>query len=183
MPSRPDVVLVMLGLSKIYDYTLSDPLIEIWNRVLRDLSKAELEFAVDEYVRGGSPFFPKPGQIYQLVRPNQKIENAEADAQIIVEKIYSVQASVGTDAEGCAKARERIGEAGWEYIKLVGGWYVFWMRCQTEGVDSTIKSQTRKALLGLMNQQKQTEVRTQIEFKNLAQQIGLKMQSIPEKKD
>lgn len=144
---REDILLAMKGLSEIYERKITDDLMSIWQSVLKDLSQEELAKGVEAYVLDPSrDFFPKPGQIYALARPQG---NKEEEAALITDRIFACLSSHGKDDYGTKRAREKIGELGWMYIEQTGGWSKFGLELDNGDVP-TMKSQARKSIMGLI---------------------------------
>ena len=133
---------------------LSEDLIIAWNLILGDLSRQELADALETFLKSDqSKFFPKPGQLYALARPQPDLEG---EAALLTDKIYYCLESYGSDAYGTERAKERIGELGWVYIQNLGGWTKF---TTTVGMVEMSelggeKARTRKSLMGILERQK-----------------------------
>lgn len=149
---RPDIVTTLLGLGQIYEKRITDELVQIWCNVLKEISPEELTTAVKAYVIDPkNVFMPKPGQIYGIARPQP---DKEEEAALIVDRIFHALRSHGTDAYGTERAKDKIGEFGWNYILQVGGWHSFVGSVRSEDDVPIIKSQIRKSLMGLIQRQR-----------------------------
>jgi hypothetical protein len=142
----------LYGLSKIFDQNISDELVSIWSVVLGDLTDEELLKSVKAYcLDAESKYFPKPGQIYRLARPEM---NTKEETAWISDQIFTSLRLYGTDAIGTERARHKIGEIGWAWIISCGGWASFVTSVISEEQVPTLKAQCRMALLGLMAKKK-----------------------------
>lgn len=166
------------GLAVIYDREVTKDLVDIWCAVLSDLSEEEIIAGVTTYVRNDNPFFPKPGQIYALIRPQQ---NGEQEATLIAERIISQLGPNGGPSEFNAKrAKLRIGEIGWKYIQEYrNGWAAFSDSFDEDTNLETAKSQIRKGLMSLLidKNASMTLLANGESQRNLAS-FGLEMRSI-----
>ncbi len=145
----------MKGLTVMYGKQCTPEMLELYETILRPLTVEQLVLAVRLWIEDPKHvFFPLPAQLKSMVVIKMDPEN---EAAMVVEQICYAQASYGTDSIGMERARKKIGELGWSLIEMKGGWNRFWHELQ-EGVDGTIKSQLRKALIGLMDQKKQGDV-------------------------
>jgi hypothetical protein len=148
---RRNIIFTLKGLTEIYDKVVSDELIEIWVSILKDLTPEELAKGVHAYVIGNHPFFPKPGQIYVLARPQI---DTDQEASLIADRIFSSIRSYGTDPLGTERARNKIGELGWQYIQNEAGWDSFSRSIKSEDDIPILKAQVRRSLMGLIERKK-----------------------------
>lgn len=140
-----------LGLTKIYDQELTDDLVDIWATIFEGFSEEEFIQAIVKYcLDPGSKFFPKPGQIYSLARPES---DPTSKAAVIADSIFTALARFGADAVGKQKARDLIGDIGWQWVERNGGWQAFSQSGIVNEQVPTLKAQCRMALIGLLLQQ------------------------------
>lgn len=170
---RADIVELLIGFGDAYEKVISDPLIQIWNSVLGDLSPEEVAFGAKLYLRGPTcAFFPKPGQIYQLARPPV---DYETEATLIVDEIFALTWCGANDGD---RAKKSLSERAWAYIEQRGGWYKFASEMQQGGINLDIlKSQMRKGVMGM--QQRQTNATLALENKEVSlKSLGITMKSL-----
>jgi hypothetical protein len=151
MIQRSDIRHAMLGLSKIYKEELTKELIEIWETVLDELTETEIKSAVRQYILNPkNVFFPKPGQIYGLVR----IENTDEEAIFIANQIVGAISRIGPYRSEDAKTY--LGEIGWAVVCLRGGWQEV---CNVESNDQIgiLTAQLRDATKGIIGRKKRGE--------------------------
>ena len=169
--------MALKGLAEIYDKKITNDLMKIWNAVLQELTEEELAKGIKAYVLDPKhEFFPKPGQIYGLARPQG---NKEEEAALIVDRIFFALSSYGKDSYGTRRAREKIGELGWLYIENQGGWDQFGSGVENDSVP-TLKSQARKSIMGLI-QRKRSDMPMTPEQENKVitlQSLGIEMKKL-----
>lgn len=157
MKTKSDIVTLLKGFCDAYEKPMTEPLINIWATVLGDLSPEELSRASKEYLRGPNcAFFPKPGQIYQLARPDQ----SEGEASLIADRIWAA-CSYGTDSVGTERAKTFIGELGWAVVENHGGWSSFNRSVTSIDQGPILKAQWRKSVSEMMLKKKRGEPITQ----------------------
>ncbi len=145
---RKDILMALRGLAEVYEKTLTEGLIKIWDRVLSDVSEEELASAVERYLKGpDSNFFPKPGTIYSLAKA---IPDLETEAAWISEMIFTSVRLYGGDPIGTERARIKIGSVGWAYVISKGGWETIRTSVKSDDDIPIFQAQTRKALIGLI---------------------------------
>lgn len=114
---RSDITEVVLAFGEAYQKTISDNIIQYWNQVLNDISPVELTRAVKTYLTGPEcKFFPQPGQIYALAKP----DDTKEEAVILAAKIIGAISKFGPYR--VTDVKEYLGELGWEVVTLRGGW-------------------------------------------------------------
>lgn len=146
------ILSALRGFAEIYDKPISDELQKIWTNVLSDLTQDELDRAVKAYILDPkNVFFPKPGQIYGLAKPQG---DKEEEAALIADRIFTCLRDHGSDSFGTNRARTRIGELGWNAIQNQGGWDAFIRSVISESDVSTLKSQMRKSIMGLIQRER-----------------------------
>lgn len=156
MKPRTDIAAILLGFCNAYEKQMTEALLQIWNTVLEELTSEELASASKAYLKSPEcPFFPKPGQIYLLARPN----HTEADSQLISERIWIALTRYGPDSLGEQRAKNFIAsDVGWALIENQGGWYSFYKNNNVD-IDSapTLKSQWRKSISSLEHKKQRGE--------------------------
>jgi len=165
------------GLARIFDQVVDAQLTAIWLSVLGELSDEELVTAVKAYcLDAESKFFPKPGQIYRLARPEF---DTKEEAAVIADHIFAALRAYGADSVGTAKARQKIGEIGWNWIINCGGWSTFVCRGIEEEQVPALQAQCRLAILGLLSKQKYDKESHSIKNKvRSLKDFGLAMKAI-----
>jgi hypothetical protein len=150
---RRDIAITLAGLGQVYEKEITESLIQIWCALLGELTEEELNAAVKAYCLDPelSRFMPKPGQIFGLARPQI---DREEEAAIVADSIFAAQRLYGADSVGTSRAQLKIGALGWEYIQAQGGWQVFWHSVTSTDEVPILKSQVRKALMGLIHRQR-----------------------------
>lgn len=146
----------MKGLTIMYGKECPRELLALYEKVLKPLTVEQLVMAVALWIEDPKHvWFPLPAQLKAMViiPPDR-----EAEAALIVDRMCSAQSSYGVDSVGTERAQNKIGEVGWAVIEAKGGWQRFWNDLQKEGVDGTIRSQLRKSVMGMMDQQKQEQI-------------------------
>jgi hypothetical protein len=142
----------LAGLTKIYEQELTDELVDIWTTIFEGISEQEFIQGIVKYcLDPESKFFPKPGQIYSLIRPES---DSNSQAALIADSIFTALRNYGADSIGKAKARSKIGEIGWQWVERIGGWQIFIESVVNEEQVPTLKAQCRMALKGLISKQK-----------------------------
>jgi len=176
---RADILKAMYGLGSVFKEKIDDNLIHIWCSVLKDLSPQELLMAVEVYCKDPeNKFFPRVGQIYGLARPKP---NFETEAQLLADRVYYAGCAYGADSEGIERARKKVGELGWKYIQNQGGFQKFIDLINEMGDPGTIKSQIRKSVIGLMEQnERQTRMESlEHQSRDVLKKLGVEMKVIP----
>ena len=138
----------MKALGELYDKQFSELLIDMWFSVLHDVTDQEFVNAIKAYVTDPkNVFFPKPAQILGLAKG---VLDVESQASLIADNVFYCLRSYGTDQIGEERAKSRMGDVGWAYIKNGGGWATFVQSIKDEADVPILKSQARKAIMGLL---------------------------------
>ncbi len=180
MVSMNRVILASLtGLGMVYRQKITKELLQIWEGVLGECTDQEILSALTIYARGDNAFFPKPGQIYSLIKAPKDLE---AEAMLITENIVSQVATSGGESEYNAKrARMKIGDIGWKYItEYRNGWASFSRSLDHQNLDIT-KSQIRKGLISLLTQ-KNAGISLPCEPQRSLSSFGIELRSTHEAK-
>jgi hypothetical protein len=143
------IVESLYALAALYDYEVPEEIIPIWQAALSDLTIEELNLAIKLYVLSNQPFFPKPGQLYSLIKNPFEVKT---QASNIADSIFTSVRLYGSDKVGTARARLKIGDIGWQYILNNGGWELFIESVSSEEVVPTMKAQARISIEGLITQ-------------------------------
>jgi hypothetical protein len=179
---RPVIIIQLNGLAVTYDKEVTKDMITIWEAVLSDLTDEEIRMAVTAYVRSDKGHFPRPGQIYSLVKPQ---ENEDHEAILITERIMSqIGPNGGDSAFNCNRAKMRIGEVGWRYItEYRSGWSAFCNSFDENTNLEVAKSQIRKALVGLLIQKNSSMsmIDNENEQPRSLRSFGIEMKSVGSK--
>ena len=147
---KSDLILESLyRLAALYDYDVPDEIIPLWQSTLSELTIEELKLSIKLYVLSNQPFFPRPGQLYSLIK---KPIEVKTQASNIADSIFSSVRLYGSDKVGTARARLKIGDIGWQYILNNGGWVLFIESVSSEEVVPTMKAQARISIEGLITQ-------------------------------
>jgi hypothetical protein len=175
--TKNTLMIQLHGLARIFDQVVDAQLTAIWLTVLGELSDEELVAAVKLYcIDAESKFFPKPGQIYRLARPEF---DTKEEAAIIADNIFAALRAYGTDSVGTERARLKIGEIGWNWIANSGGWDTFVNRGIEEEQVPVLQSQCRLAILGFLFKRKYDKESLQNETKvRSLKDFGLTIKSI-----
>jgi hypothetical protein len=141
------IINMLESLAIFYNLRLNDTVIEIFMACLQELTSQEVKVGFEKYMKSAdSKFFPRPGQIYELARPKL---SARAQASLVADTIFAL-INGPYDATGTEKARQKIGEVGWIWVKQMGGWQVL---CQSITCFSQVpimKAQCRDAIAALI---------------------------------
>jgi hypothetical protein len=171
---RNDIVAAVLGFGIVFDRSIPDELVQIWINTLNELSPGEIAFATKAYLLDPKlcQSFPKPGQIFSLARPT---ENKEEQAALIVDRIIYAARSYGKDEFNKNRAKIKIGPIGWQFIEHQGGWDNFLKGLISEEDVLILKSQARKSIMGIMDQEKNAANKEKIVT---LESLGVKMKEI-----
>ncbi len=142
---REDILTSLTGLACMFNVQLNKAAIDIWMRVLADLSPAEFQVALDKYLFDPQTgkYFPKPWQIYSIARPKR---NEEDEAVLIVDNMLYSQRHYGPDSIGEKRAMQKIGPIGWVYIQNTGGWAAFVNSILSEDDVPIVRAQLRRSI-------------------------------------
>lgn len=178
MSINPNVVWLLKALNKIYPpVPLDEDTLTIWNMVLGELTRPEFEMALATYLRSNSAFFPRPGQLFQLVRPD---EDSQQEAQLMADKIWNTMCSKGDDKQAIEEAKQKLGEIGWAYVESCGGWYGLKKRFQfVTGDPSSSIAQIRNSVQGILKRKKTGQILLPGGAGDVMKALGFEMKSIP----
>jgi hypothetical protein len=152
---RADILLALKVLSVSYNKVIDDDTYLVWEAVLRDLTPLEIDKAVMAYSRDPeNSFFPPPGKIYGLARPQG---DKEEEASLIADRIFAALRAYGTDTLGTDRAHMKIGDLGWTYIENQGGWPTFVGSVRSDDDVPILKAQCRRSIMGLI-QRKRSDI-------------------------
>lgn len=174
---QTEMVAVMAWLTHIYNQEITDALSDTWYELLGHLSREEFARAIKEYVLDPeSKFFPKPGQIMGIARP--KVQ-PEEESSLVVDLIFSAVQSYGADPIGEARAKKKIGEIGWQWVQIQGGWAKAIQSCPDNDSIPIWRAQTRKSIMGLMAARgKDMRVVPEIASEAQLKQLGVEMKKL-----
>ena len=155
MNPNPEILKVLSVFCTIHSKPITESLIQVWDLILSELTPEELALAAKDYATGSQcEFFPNPGQLYRLARPEV---NTEGEATLIAERLWSA-CSYGTDPIGETRAKTFINsEFGWAVVQNNGGWYTFNTSVTDMEQGPILKSQWRKAIVEMMGKKKRGE--------------------------
>lgn len=136
---------VLATLSRI---ELTDEMIHLYFVALQDLNLQQIRQACLAVIKGTKPFFPTAGELRAKLQPETK-----EDAAIIADAIFSALRLYGSDSVGTERAKNKIGDIGWAWIKSIGGWATFVTSVIDEEQVPTLKAQCRLSLLSLFSKQ------------------------------
>ena len=94
----------------------------------------------------------------------------------IADNVFTALRSYGVDLVGVARTKLKVGEIGWQYIELQGGWHMFVKSVTSESDIPILKAQARRSILHLLGKNKRG---TSTESKTvLLEQLGVKMREL-----
>lgn len=146
---RETIVEVLGWFSLAYKEDILPETVGLWCAVLFDVKPQDIRGASIQYLRGNSPFFPKPGQILAIARPTA---SAEQEASLVADALITAAESYGFDPIGVAKAEEKVGKLGVEYLRRNGGFEKFVLSIGHVDNITNVKAQLRRSITGLINQ-------------------------------
>jgi hypothetical protein len=115
---KKQIVEILEHLAIYYRETLSPIQLAMYAEDLSCLTPEQLAKAVKTYRQNPqNKFFPIPAALIAVIRP---VETELDDGQDIASRVIGAVAKFGS-YQG-EKAREYIGEVGWECVKRMGGW-------------------------------------------------------------
>lgn len=145
---RESILEILALFAMNYGGNLEDVPKALWEAVLHDLTDEEIKEGGIRYLRSGNPFFPKPGQIYEIIRPQSNLED---EASVVVDKIFSEIAKCDYNTErGCEKTLRSVDAIGQEFFRLNGGVFAYIKSFKTGDSLSVAKGQARRTVEGLL---------------------------------
>lgn len=131
-------------LAEYFQIQITDAQLKMYTEDLADIAESDLTAAIETIRKSENIIkFPLPSQIRALIYGKMEDNAIELSAKI--EMALSKYGYTNPD-----KAKEFIGEVGWEIVKLNGGWQNM---CQTIDVDDLpiLKAQWRNLAKSLLN--------------------------------
>lgn len=138
MNNEENLTSKIIALAAYYRETISTDQLLMYAEDLQCLSFEELSIAIKSYrMNPKNKFFPLPSALIDLVRP---FESNEDEGRLAAAKIIGAISKFGWNNPD--KAREFIGEVGWNAIQILGGWTAL---CESTDDDnkSTVSAQLR----------------------------------------
>lgn len=166
---------ILAGLSVYYNQNISVEQLTMYADDLNELTLDELAIAIKKVrLNPAIKYMPKPAEIIEQVRGNEN-HAAIALANLVVEAIGKF------GHNNAHRAKEFLGEKGWELVKREGGWESICERTTIENV-SIMKAQWRELAKAIEYQNVKNDLQSNplLELKAAKFLLDKSVKSIPE---
>lgn len=116
---KPEVVkLLVEKLAEYYNHNISAVDYEFWLVVFDDVTEQEFKRATIEFIKTGAQYFPKAGQIHQIIMKYREVERLKG-LPLVSEGIAEIRASLDTSYDHPPKYSHPLLD---KTVKLLGYW-------------------------------------------------------------